>query len=1016
MDGEEGSEKRGLSDAARRVVDGFRSIRPGFLKNSDKKKATQGAKKGGAAGVLGGAEKSAAGGLSETVSGLDNVRENESRAGGFYSGSGKSSGKEGSKGKQKGKGWIKRTSATIAIIVTMIMSGTAIFGGLSTELVSWKENIASLYGQNGAVMNTRSNYMMRTLLKTNRTTTSDSIFGTKFKISSKLSKKLKSQDIDYVETTDANGKKLRMLVYEDPDGGVIPIVASESDVSRANTLVGKEVDIDGKKVKITDSSLTLSDAKSKNKSFSTSYDSATITFTGKIAGWFDDVADAMYGRIVGEGARNKTNIDDPDEEKVDKLLLENSSEGADDSEVKAEKEVTDEDGNKKTRPAEASDEFDSDGRTYTYGDIESENGSIKTNDADFESAKTSAASSLRARAQKVAMMSSTVPCGFLRSVGAISTAVGAIQTANVISYASKYLEIADKIKAGDADEVTNMALNNLNEPVKTTAYDIDGKTVELEGSVASSDGWNTVFSGKNIVDENDPSALMSNREFATKNALRGVSSGLFADIASAVAGFGGGIAAFRICNGVQLVAGLVDGVSDIVLAFSTVGIGNFIKEIFKGALKGAVFSAIMITVSSVISAITPMVAQWLVGNLSNVFLGKNGGFALLSGSQNILQSNLQMSTGRYANKENVIQLAALTEKVEDQWAEYERSTKSPLDASSKYTFLGSIVNSFVPLINSPDSGFMSMVAPVIGLAGSSAIAMISPTVGAADDINDFAGSIASDSNCAYLNSVGVAGDFACNKYAGAYVDELTTMDPDTVYQNMKKYDSFDGEDSDGNPKVNKNSDYAKYIVACVTSDTQPGTMNSAVEGFIESITKTGDTTADALINFGSNFVPFSGFLDSVTAGEQEANFKWNSGLACTGNTEDNSVNEEVKNYSMYNLDQRVLNEMGVIDTNSTVSFLEKYYKDNPLDESFEGRIARFSGMTKEEVSDTLALIEYYEYIANYDPGERYAFGESGVEMEKELRFDNENEVAENVWGVLADAISYADVRNRSFAV
>ena len=74
MDGEEGSEKRGLSDAARRVVDGFRSIRPGFLKNSDRKKATQGAKKGGAAGVLGGAEKSAAGGLSETVSGLDNVR------------------------------------------------------------------------------------------------------------------------------------------------------------------------------------------------------------------------------------------------------------------------------------------------------------------------------------------------------------------------------------------------------------------------------------------------------------------------------------------------------------------------------------------------------------------------------------------------------------------------------------------------------------------------------------------------------------------------------------------------------------------------------------------------------------------------------------------------------------------------------------------------------------------------------------------------------------------------------
>lgn len=1010
MDGEEGTEKKGLSGVARRIVGSFRSVRPEFLKKSDEQKATQDSKKSNATGLLEGVEKSAAGGFGKTASNLGGIRKNESKAGGFYSGGGKSGGR---KENDKDKKWIRKTSATIAVILTIVISGVAMFGGLSTELVSWKENIASLYGQNSAVMNTRSNYMMRTLLKTNRTTTSDSIFGTKFKISSKLSKKLKSQDIDYVETTDVDGKKLRMLVYKDPDGGVIPIVASENDVSRANTLVGKEIDIDGKKVKLTDASMTLSDAKSKNKNFNKSYDSATITFTGKIAGWFDNVADSMYKRIVGEGARNKTNIDDPDEEKVDKLLLENSSEGAENSEVKAEKEVTDEDGNTTKRPAEASDEI---GDGMTYGDIDSKDGKIDVDNSDSVKAEDSAKSALTARAQKVAMMSSTVACGFLRSIGAISTAVGAIQTANVIAYASKYLEIADKIKAGDADEVTNMALNNLNEPVKTTAYDIDGNTVELEGSVASSDGWNTVFSRENIVNEDDPSALMSNREFATKNALHGMSSGLFTDITSAVASFGGGVAAFRICNGVQLVAGLVDGISDVVLAFSTVGIGNFIKEIFKGAIKGAVFSAIMIAVSSVISAITPMVAQWMVSNLSNVFLGKNGGFALLSGSQNILQSNLQMSTGRYADKNNVMEVATLTRDVEDEWAEYERTTKDPFDATSEYTFLGSIIKDIAPVLNSSDNILARVTMPLISLSGSSLLAIMNPSASAANEINKFAGSIASDDNCAYLHSVGVAGDFACNKYAGAYVDELTTMDPDTVYQNMKKYDSFDGEDSDGNPKINKNSDYAKYIVACVTSDTQPGTMNSAVEGFIEGMTETGDIATDALINFGSNFVPFSGFLDSVTAGEQEANFKWNSGLACTGNTDDSLVNEEVRNFSMYNLDQRVLNEMGVIDTNSTVSFLDEYYEDNPIDNSFEGKISRFSGLTKEEVSDVLALVEYYNYIANYNPSERYAFGMSAVEVKKELRFDDENSVAENVWGVLADAISYADVRNRSFAV
>ena len=70
---------------------------------------------------------------------------------------------------------------------------------------------------------------------------------------------------------------------------------------------------------------------------------------------------------------------------------------------------------------------------------------------------------------------------------------------------------------------------------------------------------------------------------------------------------------------------------------------------------------------------------------------------------------------------------------------------------------------------------------------------------------------------------------------------------------------------------------------------------------------------------------------------------------------------------------------------------------------------------KEEVSDTLALIEYYKYIAEYKPAERYAFGEPAVKVEKELKFDNENTVADNLLVILFNPISYADVRNRSFA-
>ena len=511
---------------------------------------------------------------------------------------------------------------------------------------------------------------------------------------------------------------------------------------------------------------------------------------------------------------------------------------------------------------------------------------------------------------------------------------------------------------------------------------------------------------------------MSNREYAGKNVMNSLSAGLFGDIAASVAGWAGGIAAFRICNGVQITAGLVDGVSDIVLAFTTEGIGNFVKDFFKSVVKGAAFSAIMISVTSVVASIAPMAASWMVGNLKDVFLGKNGGFALYSGAQNIMMANLQMSTGKFADEKNAVEVFALTKEKEREWAEYERNTKDPFDTTSKYTFLGSIVNSMIPIANSSGSLIRTVIAPVASLAKDSAISIISSSTKAANEIDEFRGSLASEENCPYLKSVGIAGDAMCNKYVGAYVDSIKNEDPDEIYQNMVSYDSFDGEYADGNPKIKESSDYAKYIIACVTNDAQPGTMNGKVEGYIEGIQNNitgGNVVANGLVNFAANFVPFEGFIDSFDAAEQIDNFVWNSGQVCTGKTSDAELNKKVKDFSMYNLDQRVLYDMDLVENNSTVSFLEDYYEENPLDNSYEGKIARFSGLSKEEVSDALALIDYYNYVANYKPNERYAFGKPVVEKEKEMKFDNSNRLAGNLV-ILLNQISYSDVRNRSFAV
>ena len=958
------------------------------------------------------------GGFYNGDGGVLGARKNEESGGGLYravalKGRGK---KKGKKGQKKGfKGLLSRGKPAIltGLILSVFGVGAISFTGISTEIISWKENVSSMFGQNSAVINRRSNFMMRKLLSPNKSTTNAT--GTKYKISKKLANKLSEQGIDYIETTDANGKKLKMLVFEDSDGNSVPVVASEGDVSRANSLAGTEIDVDGKKVTLSDSSMTLADAKSSSEVFETKYGAATETFTGKIAGWFDNMTDSLLKRIVGDNARNQTAIDNPDEESVDDLMLKNVSEGIEDTEMKATYEEKTEDGGTNVRPAEASDTFDDgEGHTMTYGEVEGQSGKVSTDSPEPESV----GASLKAKAQKVAMLASTVACGFLKGVGAISTAIGAVQTMNVISYASKYLEIADKIKYGDADEVTNIALNNLNTPVDTVAYDIDGNEVPLSGATNASDGFNAVFASENILSENDPSVLMSNRELATKNAMRTVAgnTGVLAEIMSSVASFGAGITAFRICNTVQAVAGAISGIADIA-AFFTMGATAAIKEIAMGAVKGLALAGEMMLISAVISAITPTVAHWFADKLTNTFLGENGGVAMLSGAQNILGSNLQMSTGKYASKENAIEMFGLTKSVEREWAEYERATRSPFDLTSEYTFLGSLYNSIHPIVSQSSGGaVLSTVSSVANLTKSSAIALVSPSASAADEVDNLAQSISSEENCGYLSSVGVAGDYMCNKYSGAYVNELTSLDPEDNEEIMREeYDSFAGEDSDGNPKVKEGSDYAKFIVACVANDAQPGTMSAAVEGYIEQATNPTDSTvANGLINMGKDFIPFTGFLDVADAGEQEANFPWNSGQACTGNTDNAGLNEEVMHFSAYNLDQRVLYDMGVTETNSTVAFLEDYYEKNPLDNSFEGKIARFSGMSKEEVSDTLAVIDYFQYISEYDPSERYAFGSPAVEMDNVLLFDNNNAVAADA--TLLNVITYADVRNRSFAV
>ena len=998
------------------------AIRPGFLGRLFGGKNDTGTGNSDAASNLRKAEDGSGGiieqaGKSSTGNSLAEARSDEEEPRGFYSGLGRSLGQK-EDGKSDIKGNLVKGAPVVGILVIIFLFGFLAFTSTSSELVAWKENVFSMFGQGSAVISTRGNYFMSYLLRPRRTGEGLTNSGIQYNMPKSLAEKLSAERIHYVD--DADGKGLKLLVYQDADGNNIPVVASKYDTERANDLAGKKIVINGEEIELS-SSRTLADMKKNNSGFRVGYDTATEAFTGKTAGWYDNMTDALFTRIVGKKARNQMYSDGQEEdrekikEETNKKLLGNASDGAENSDTYIK--TKNEDGELiDVADDEASRIVNSDGRQETVKEVESKSGkiSVDADNTDSSARVKNVEASLTARAQKVAMGSATVGCAFLRGIGSINTAVGAVMTKNVIDYASKYLELADKIKAGDADEVVNVALDNLNAQQKTTVTTVDGENIEVEGSVTESDGWNAPFATTNIIKEDDPSARMVNRESVSKIALKkAAGDGLLLDVVSSASSFGAGITAFKYCIGLQGVAGIIDGISDVVLILTTAGFGNALKEIFIGSLKGAALGAAVTAMTTIISLMTPSLSKWFASNLSDVFLGKTGGFSLLSGAQNIMNSNLQMSTGRYADEENAREVFALTKDVETEWAEYERATKSPLDVTSKYTFLGSIYNSLSPLINSSGKSVVSTASSIAKLTGSSAISLVSPTVKAANELNNL--SFSSAENCSFLNSVGVSGDFACNKYTGAYVEDLTTVDHETIYKKMEEKDSFDGTDANGNPIVKKGSNYSKYIVACVASDTQPGTMNAAVHSFIENLFGDNVVTS-SLLNYAANYIPVGGFIDTAEALQQGVvNFPWNSGMACTGKTGDNELDEEVRYYSAYNLDQRVLYDMGVIESNSTVSFLEDYYKENPLDYSFEGQIARISGMTKEEVNDTLGLIEYYQFLANYHPENRYAFGKPMLEEESVLRFDNDNKLAGNYFTLL-NQISFADIRNRTFAV
>lgn len=122
-------------------------------------------------------------------------------------------------------------------------------------------------------------------------------------------------------------------------------------------------------------------------------------------------------------------------------------------------------------------------------------------------------------------------------------------------------------------------------------------------------------------------------------------------------------------------------------------------------------------------------------------------------------------------------------------------------------------------------------------------------------------------------------------------------------------------------------------------------------------------------------------------------------------------------YQRFIEDRRLLENMGLVEKSSVTAFLEDYYEKHPLDNSYEGTLARRSGLTKETVIALLETAEKAVFLASYDPANYYPVPTSKFES-KEVERIALSSNSENYIIAIALLPDYYinEYRQRNFAI
>lgn len=901
----------------------------------------------------------------------------------------------------KGKGKLKKAGPLMAILALCLgFGGASFFGQMSMpiSLISqFRENFDSI----GVSQNIRSKSFLKFQTGEIKDGVKDCVKAHYFKADEfRVSKRQKAKLAKSGITFEDEGG-ITVMKYKRANGDVQTLVADSRHAG------------EGK--------ITFDEAFNSDPDFRNSYTEGSRTWRGSVKAWFDEQTGKLLSRLginrnswkdhkasdpeSGEKARQKISGDADSDEAGGKSRNTNYEEEDYDSDG-------DGDNDSKRKTSETNATETSDDSTFKKTDLETNASTGKTK----LQGKLESLSKKFDTASSVLGAATNAVCGVMDFVGAVYGIVAAYQAVQIIKIASEFFEGIQKgqIDTSETSPIHDLS-NSLTQPLSNT-YEVDGEKTTRTRSAMEADGIGAIYGGK-TADPNDLSVRSFNMNSIMKSIAKSTAGGVGGAAIGLATSVSNSIAAFRSCNAARMAAAVVSAgstVVKIVMCFIPPGVGcaasGALELIERGAaLAGSIAFSTLVGIA--ISHMVPFIAGIFMRKAITAVAGEDLGNMLVSGANMYMGQNHQQSGGSVASKESLISYLKEQDRVIAENARYERETHSPFDTSSKYTFLGSLMNQMIPIASQMTSvtGALNSASTVVG----NALRSMTPHSSAASAaIEAQAASDLTEESCPDVAEIGGVSDVFCNPY---FITDTSTMDdnPATVVNTV---DSFEKSlDDDGN--IREDGNLARYIIYCGQRTSPWGKIDQNIAGDVQEVT-VGNSLGDNAIGA----VPIVGdVVDVLNNAEKEERIGYITGKACvTGNDGGDGMGpqtakwEENKQYQRYIEDQRIAEAAGITEQSTVSKFIAEYYEKHPLDNSFEGVLARYSGYTKEKVVATLDTLDVLAFLDEYEPRSLYPYPQE--DDEKEMRIEEDGGFGIEYYIARDNTIVYDDLRYRNYAI